>query len=126
MNILIIEPDILLAKTYKHYLEENGNTVRTCETVQRALNLVDEKTPELIILEIQIAAHNGIEFFYEFRSFVDWDKIPVLINSLIPKHRLGLNSQNTIDLGVVDYLYKPQTTLSRLLYTIENCLVISS
>lgn len=125
-KILLVEPDILLGKTYQSYLQTNGYSVRLCGDVQKAIDYIDKSTPDLIILELQLAAHNGYEFLYELRSYVEWQTIPVIIHSMIPDHVLGIGSTVMEELGVSAYLYKPTTSLNKLLYTAEHNLVTAS
>lgn len=120
MDILLIEPDKLLGDVYKKALKRQGLKVELCTNAQTAVNYLDRHTPKLIILEIQLAEHNGIEFLYELRSHEDWKNIPVIINSLIPIEDIGLTHESQVELGVSNVLYKPQTKLERLLEIVNK------
>jgi DNA-binding response OmpR family regulator len=121
MNILLIEPDRLLARTYATALKSAGHEVRISTTAQQAVLAADAQTPDLVLLELQLVSHSGIEFLYEFRSYPEWQEIPVIIHSLVPPTEFLSNRRLLKDeLGVVDYVYKPQTTLVRLLKTVQK------
>lgn len=62
-HILLVEPDISLGKLYTSSLELSGYSVSHCRTAQDAITSADENIPDLVLLEIEIAIHNGIEFF---------------------------------------------------------------
>ncbi len=113
--ILIIEPDRTLGKIYRQALEADGHKVSLCQNAQSAINAVDENPPRLIILELELATHNGIEFLYELRSYSEWQTIPVLILSHVTPARSARQPRAWGDLNIVGYMYKPTTKLSKLI-----------
>ena len=114
MNILLIEPDTLLARTYQAALEREGHNVIHALSAQAAVHAADQQVPDLVVLELQLPRHNGIEFLYEFRSYAEWLYIPVLIHTFVPSHELAHADILARELGVVRTLYKPETTLAQL------------
>ena len=84
MHILLIEPDKLLGQTYSQMLQQAGHALSTVATAQQAIFAADEHRPDLVLLELQLVSHSGIEFLYEFRSYPDWQSIPVMIVSHVP------------------------------------------
>lgn len=114
MKLLLVEPDKVLAQTYASYLRLQGWDVKVASGAQGAVHVLDDFKPELIILELQLTRHNGIEFLYELRSYVDWQEIPVIAHTILTPGSLGLSSEMLSALGVVEYLYKPATNLKRL------------
>jgi DNA-binding response OmpR family regulator len=121
-NVLIIEPDHLLGQTYQQYLSQNGHNVRLCPGAQRAVNLIDEKIPDIIVLEVQLADHGGIEFLYELRSYAEWQHIPIVVHSLVPQNLFSDNSLRMRELGVTHFLYKPSTNLTLLNRAVNEAL----
>jgi two-component system, sensor histidine kinase and response regulator len=116
MNILLIEPDSLLGSIYKDALEQKGHRVKLSRDAQTAVHLADEQTPDVVVLELQLRAHSGIEFLYEFRSYPEWQHIPIVLHTLLPEDDLAMPRQ----LGTVQYVYKPSTTLAQLVRTVEG------
>lgn len=125
-SVLMLEPDAILAKTYRRALEQAGYEVRRTVSAQDAVFLVDEKLPDVILVEIQLVAHSGVEFLYELRSYPEWQRIPVLIHSMIPPSEFE-DSMELLRgrLNVSAYLYKPQTTLQSLLRAVREACTIS-
>ncbi len=119
--VLILEPDGLLARTYGQALQHVGHTVAMCATAQEAVFAADEQLPHLVVLELQLVAHSGIEFLYEFRSYTDWLEVPVVIVSMVPPAELT-QFRPVLDeqLGVQAYYYKPATSLDRLVRLVEK------
>ena len=120
MNILIVEPDRLLAWTYAQALQGAGHTMTCRPTAQGAIFAADSSEPDLVLLELQLVSHSGIEFLYEFRSYPEWQDIPVIVLSQVPPTEF-LDSWDVLrnELGVTEYLYKPHTTLAKLQRTIN-------
>src|ERR1700733_7447717 len=83
-QILLIEPDKSLAKTYHQALKQAGHKVVSVTSSQQAINSADKLAPDVVVLEIQLVGHSGIEFLYEFRSYPEWQSIPVIVHSNVP------------------------------------------
>ena len=120
MNILLIEPDKKLGGTYKRALEKAGHTVQWAGHAQDAVHQADKIRPELVILELQLAGHNGIEFLHEFRSYPEWQGIGVLLLTMVPPQSLQINQEMMDSFGILDALYKPATTLKQLVDAVQE------
>jgi DNA-binding response OmpR family regulator len=121
VKILLVEPDRPLAKTYASALQSAGHAPGVSGGAQAAILAADHIKPDLVILELQLVEHSGIEFLYEFRSYDDWQATPVIIHSHVPQNEFAgsldvLKSQ----LGVSVYLYKPQTSLKDLILAVQD------
>lgn len=119
MKILLVEPDRLLAQTYAKTLRSAGHQVMVTSGAQAGIIATDHRRPDVILLEIQLVAHSGIEFLYELRSYAEWQAIPVLIHTQVPLTEFA-DSWPLLhdDLGVHEYLYKPTTSLADLLQAV--------
>ena len=122
-RILLIEPDRQLAKTVAGLFEHQSHTVKLAATAQAAITAVDEDYPDIIILELQLSVHNGIEFLYELRSYADWQDIPVIVYSQVPPTIKAISPQLWDRLGIVAYHYKPIAKLADLSNSVDNVLV---
>lgn len=122
-QILLIEPDRVLADTYRQGLEAEGHKVVMCASAQSAIFAADETKPDAVVLELQLIGHSGIEFLYEFRSYSDWQTIPVVVHSQVPpgefKHGWQLLKEQ---LGITAYLYKPLTSFTMLSRQLRSAL----
>jgi CheY-like chemotaxis protein len=126
MNILLLEPDRILASIYKEALTRAGHKVAHVTTAQAGITAADQGTPDVVILEMQLVRHSGAAFLYEFRTYSDWLHIPVIIHTLIPPGNLKSFARSFKELGVSDCLYKSKTTLSRLVETVNQYAHIKS
>ncbi|MDB5185772.1 MAG: chemotaxis protein histidine kinaselike protein [Candidatus Saccharibacteria bacterium] len=119
-KVLLIEPDVVLAKTYKAALEHAGHDVVAARSAQGAVHACDDAAPDVVVLELQLVRHNGIEFLHEFRSYPEWQNIPIVLHTMTPPSSLHLSTDMTEQLGVADYLYKPSTSLQKLIRRING------
>ena len=123
--ILLVEPDKILAQIYAVALGGTDHRVTICAGAQAAITAADRAAPDIVVLELQLVEHSGIEFLYEFRSYPEWQTIPVLIHSQVPPAEFAASRQLLEEeLGVRDYLYKPRTSLSELLAAVRGQLPV--
>ena len=124
-QILLIEPDRVLAETYRQALLGGGHRVVCCASAQAGIISADQHRPDLIILELQLVEHSGVEFLYELRSYPDWQDIPVIIHTHVPPGEFAASRQVLRGhLGAKTYLYKPDTSLKQLLAAAEEQLSV--
>jgi len=113
MNVLVVEPDAVLARGAKKTLQHDCR-VRCVSSAQQAIDAIDENLPDVIVLEPQLGLHNGIEFLYELRSYPEWLSIPVVIWTA----NVNVTDRELVQplrlLGVQEVLYKPRCSLARL------------
>jgi DNA-binding response OmpR family regulator len=120
-NVLLIEPNRLLAKTYLQALETAGHTVQVCATAQTGVFCADDTLPDVVVMELQLVGHSGIEFLYEFRSYKDWQEVPVIIATSVPAGEFTGSWQILKkELGVAAYFYKPLLSLKTLLRAVDD------
>jgi DNA-binding response OmpR family regulator len=127
-QILLIEPDYVLAKIYKQALEADGLAkVTVVSGAQAAIMAADEHKPDMVIMELQLIEHSGVEFLYEFRSYTEWQGVPILIQTIVPFGEFQDNWHLLQDeLGVRSYLYKPHTSLRQLLSSVREHSLVST
>ena len=118
-RILLVEPDQYLSRLYSTALTHRGHTVIVARTVAQSVALLDSEQIDIMIIELQIAQHNGIELLYEMRSYVDWNKIRIIIHSSVPEQKM-MTSKTIAQLDVDKYLFKPRTSLSELCENIDQ------
>jgi DNA-binding response OmpR family regulator len=121
-HIIVLEPDVRLARTYGGLFATRSHTVEACTTAQDAIIAADEQKPDVVVLELQLVAHSGVEFLYEFRSYADWQAVPVIILSNVPPDEFAKSRSLLRRLGVAAYYYKPRTSLQTLLHGVEDAL----
>ena len=113
-RVLLIEADYPLAKSTKQYLRSQGHSVRWQADPQSAVNSADKWHPDIIVLDLVLGSHNGVEFLYEFRSYPEWLTVPIIIYSSLSPQALTGSEAALADLTISAYLYKPDANLAAL------------
>lgn len=111
-HVLLIEDDLFLRELYLQALQQAGFIVQVAQDAQEGLDLLDEYGADLLVLDLMLPAHGGIEALHELQSHSDWQSIPVVVLSSVPRQRFV--SADLKQLGVKHYLYKPETTPAQL------------
>jgi len=101
MRVLIVDDDRPSLKMTAFLLREEGYTVFTADNGQEALRLVDEKTPDLLVLDVMMPGIDGLEVTRRLRRN---SSLPIIILSA-----KGETSDRVsgLDVGADDYLAKP-------------------
>jgi len=101
MRVLVVDDDRPSLKMTAFLLREEGYTVLTAENGLDALRMIDEKLPDLLILDIMMPGMDGWEVTKRLRRTTN---LPILILSA-----KGETSDRVhgLDLGADDYLAKP-------------------
>lgn len=101
MRILIVDDDRPSLKMTAFLLREEGYTVYTADNGQEALRMIDDKQPDLLVLDVMMPGMDGWEVTRHLRRTTN---LPILILSA-----KGETSDRVfgLDLGADDYLAKP-------------------
>lgn len=100
-------------------LKGAGHTVSHVLSAQGAVHAADEQMPDVVVLELQLPRHNGVEFLYEFRSYEEWLQVPVVVYTMVPPHALAHAATLEHELGVARVLHKPTTSLAQLCAAVQ-------
>ena len=119
-NVLLIEPDKLLAEVYEQTLVAAGCTVRRAVTAEQAIQAIDAVKPDAVVVSMELPRHNGVEFLYEFRSYSEWQSIPTIVFTSLPSGELLDNSVLRQQLGVTAVLIRSQTKAADLVRAVKR------
>ena len=100
-KILIIDDDIKLIQLLREYLEENNFKVSHALDGNHAVAKIQEKTPDLIILDIMLPGKDGLEVLKDIRREITLPVIMLTAKGDDTDRIIGL------ELGADDYLPKP-------------------
>lgn len=124
-HILLVEPDRVLSNTYEEILKRAGLSVAKAVSAAGAVSLCEDQIPDLIVLELQLHGHSGVELLHELRSYPEWQHIPVLLHTYVPKQKLNKFEAAFKTMGIAGYAYKPTTSLSQFVRLIEEYAAVS-
>jgi len=104
MDILIVDDEADIRALIRAILEDEGYQVREAENSQTALKHIEERTPDLAILDIwlQESDDDGIEILKHIKA--GHPLTPVL---MISGHGTIETAVNAIKLGAYDFIEKP-------------------
>ena len=104
-TILVVddEPDVLEA--LKSSLERTRNIkVATAKDGEEALQILENESPDLVVLDLVMPKINGEEFLKRMRKDHKTEKTPVIISTV---KRETSSLVHLMNLGATDYLMKP-------------------
>jgi signal transduction histidine kinase/DNA-binding response OmpR family regulator len=105
-SILVVDDDANIRSLLQQELAEAGYTVRLAEDGRKALALVREEMPGLIILDVMMPEMNGFDVAAVLKNDPATMHIPIIILSILEDKERGFR------LGVDRYLTKPIDTPS--------------
>lgn len=119
-HALVIEPDRVIAKCIVEELNRRNITVSLASNADNAVQISDDKSPDIVICELSIPGHSGSEFLYEFRTYSDWLEVPIVVFSSLKPSQEIIKSKDWKLLNINQFLYKPDTTLQKLGERVES------
>jgi len=99
--ILIVDDEPGILKTLQGNLEANGFRALATTSGVRALELIEEQQPDLLILDIMMPNMNGFEVCRRVRQ---WSQIPII---MLSARRSEEDKVKSLNLGSDDYISKP-------------------
>lgn len=103
-SIVIVEDDEDIADSIRYNLEREGFRVRVALTGEDALNLILDRPPNLVLLDLNLPHMSGFEMCRRLRAEAMTARVPILILTARTDESdkvLGLN------IGADDYITKP-------------------
>lgn len=119
-SVLLIEPDTILAGHYKRQIVAAGFNVVLVRSAQEALEATTHTVPDVIVMELMLQNHNGIELLYELQSYDDTRSVPIIVCSYMSEQELGISPAQASQLSISTYLYKPKATPKQLVHEIKK------
>ncbi|USN96337.1 MAG: response regulator [Candidatus Nomurabacteria bacterium] len=78
-TVLIVESEPWLGDHYERVLTKNGFTVSRASNGYAAIDMIDEKLPEAIVMSLLLSGTSGLGLLHELQTYVDTAKIPVIV-----------------------------------------------
>ncbi len=117
-NILIVEDSPTLALTYREYMRPLGTDIHLADTGTKALKLIAEHNPNIILLDLKLPDMDGIDILKEVKA-QELDARIIVITA----HGSVATAVEAMQYGADDFLLKPFTA-ERITTTVKNALEI--
>jgi DNA-binding response OmpR family regulator len=119
MKILICEDNQLAIRTLFYVLEKEGFSTETAEDGIKAITLLENNSYDLILMDIHLPFHSGLELIKYLRSNLKLNT-PVLILSAFSDPQMQRQAR---ELGISGYFVKPlkiTDLLEKIRLTLES------
>lgn len=102
-KIVLAEDNSTLSLLLKFRLEKEGYKLLTSEDGKKAIELIEEHKPDLILTDIMMPFISGLEVISHVRNKLDM-QIPIIVFSSAGQEEIVLKAFN---LGANDFMSKP-------------------
>lgn len=101
MGILLIEDNITISKGLQYFFEKSGFNMDISNTISNAIEKIENKKYDLIILDIALPDGNGCDFY---KNYIKKTEIPTIF---LTANDTEDDIVKGFDLGADDYITKP-------------------
>jgi DNA-binding response OmpR family regulator len=100
-HVLMVDDDALMRRSLAYTLEQAGYAVTALPSAEEALLAVEERAPDLVLLDIGLPGMDGLDALRRLRQRHD---LPVIF---VTARRRELEQVLGLELGADDYITKP-------------------
>lgn len=102
--LYIVEDDRNIREIETIALTNSGYTVEAFELAKTFYRRLDERTPDLVLLDVMLPDEDGLDILKKLRNRGDTKKLPIL---MVTAKSTELDKVRGLDMGADDYLTKP-------------------
>lgn len=117
-TILVVDDEKNIRRMLRMILEGAGFEVLDAGTAEDGLRIIEDESPDLVILDIRLPGMNGIELLEHLRGQPASARLPVL---MISGHATVAEAVNAVQAGATDFFEKPLDR-DRVLISVRNAL----
>lgn len=100
-TILLVEDDESLAQWVAEYLDNQGYTTHICHRGDKAVAMVKDTTPDIVLLDLMLPGQDGISVCRDLRQFYNKPIVMMTAKDEEMDEVIGL------EVGASDYVIKP-------------------
>ena len=101
-DILVVDDDGSIASAFQHFLRYEGHEYRIASDASQALELISERVPDLVFMDVRMPGRDGLQTLQEIRS-----RYPNLYVVIMTAYGTSQTSIDAIRSGAFDYVTKP-------------------
>jgi CheY-like chemotaxis protein len=102
--VLVVDDSNTNVVLLEAILNDKGYEIETALNAREAFAIMEEKVPDLILLDLLMPKINGYDFLQQVKENERTKNIPVIIVSAVTETE---NIKKTIEMGAVDFIKKP-------------------
>jgi DNA-binding response OmpR family regulator len=122
-SILLVEDDPFLMDIYSQKFKKSGFDIRVAENASKVFQFLEEKVPDIILLDIVLPQMDGWAILKKIRSNKDWDNCQIVVFSNLGQKE---EVEKGLSLGANRYLIKSQYTPLEVVKEISQMLAKTS
>lgn len=116
-KILVVEDEKLLGEMYRDKFTEAGFDVEWLNSAEEAIEYLEKKIPDLVLLDILLPRENGLSVLRRIKENPKLAKLPVIAFSNFDDKEIKMEA---LKLGVKDYLLKTDYTPNQIIEKIRE------
>lgn len=117
-KILVVDDSTTNVVLLEAILDEKGYQIETALNAKEAYAIIENESPDLILLDLLMPKISGFEFLEELRKNPKAKNTPVIVVSALADEE---NVEKILKMGAVDFIKKP-IDLQYLVERVENVL----
>lgn len=118
-TVLLIEDEPALQEAVKIKLEKEGIEVLAAGTGEKGLQILEEKKPNLVWLDVLLPGINGLEVLRRIRENTKIKDLPVVVVSVSSGQE---KIKQAFSMNVIDYIIKSEYTLDDIVKKVKDIL----
>ncbi len=103
-HIYVVEDDKNISEIESFALKNVGHTITECSCGKEFHKALQERIPDLILLDIMLPDEDGLEILMKLRSTPETRRVPVI---MVTAKTSEIDKVKGLDMGADDYLTKP-------------------
>ncbi len=107
-DVLIVDDEPDNRGVLEFVLSSYNASVRTAESAEKCLELMEQKAPTMLLADIQMPGTSGFELLTKLRSREEWRRIPVIA---ITAYAMPGDQERIIAAGFDGYIAKPLSVM---------------
>jgi CheY-like chemotaxis protein len=105
--ILVVEDNEANQLLMRAVLEREGYEVRIAGSAPEARDQIQERVPDLILMDVQLPGQDGLSLTVELKSEPETAEVPIVA---LTAHAMAGDRAHALDMGCAGYISKPIDT----------------
>ena len=123
-TVMVVDDDANIRAILRYRFEKEHYVVQLATDGVDALRQVQDRRPDLIILDLMMPEMDGIEFLSHLRSSPQTERIPVVILTALGADAYGDKTRELGAAGVVTKPFSPRRLVQEVRHALEGEAVV--